>query len=508
MKQEQKDFVQLHKISRHARILSGISSVLDWDQETYMPPGGANNRASQLEILAGIIHSEKTGKKFTNALSKLIDIPSGKVRVKGLTAAQTAALREWRRDYMKETVLPKRFVEEFAKLTSQSIVIWREAKKNNTFHHFAPFLDKIIAMSRKKADFLGFKDHPYDALLDQYEPDATTKDISKLFTSLRKDIADLLKKINKAKQIDDSCLHGKFAQEKQLEFGKRLLADMGYDMNHGRLDLSEHPFSSASHPTDSRVTTRIHPTSLISNFSVVLHEGGHALYEMGLPQEHYGSPLGDAISLGMHESQSRWWETRIGQNKSFWNYYLPLLKKQFSGKLDAISLDTFYKAINKVEPSFIRIEADEVTYPLHVILRFELERALIEGSLSVRDIPEAWNAKMQELLGITPVTNSEGCLQDVHWAMGGFGYFPTYTLGNLYAAHLFETFAKEYPDWEKRMAAGELAFIKNWLHQAVHQHGRRYSSMELLKKVTGRTFTAEAYTDYLSKKYKEIYHLH
>lgn len=505
--QSQKDYANLHKISLHTHVLSGILSVLHWDQETYMPIGGTGIRSTQLETLTGIIHTEKTGKKFSNALSKLIDITSGKLKAKGLSDAQAASLREWRHDYLKETALPKKFVEEFAKLTSQAIVVWREAKNKSTFLHFAPFLDRIITLSRKKADYLGYKDHPYDALLDHYEPNATTKEISTLFSSLKKGITDLLKKINKAKQIDDSLLHGKFSHDKQMEFGKRLLIDMGYDMNHGRLDLSAHPFSSASHPTDSRVTTRIHPTSLISCISVILHEGGHALYEMGLPQDQYGSPLGEAISLGMHESQSRWWETRIGQSKPFWQYYLPILKKQFPGKIDQMSLDNFYKAMNKVEPSLIRVEADEVTYPLHVILRFELERDLIAGTLSVRDIPDAWNAKMKELLGITPSKDSEGCLQDIHWSMGGIGYFPTYTLGNLYAAQLFNTFAKDHPDWEKRLTQGDLTFIKTWLGLAVHQHGRRYSSFDLLKKVTGKPFSADAYLNYLSNKYKDIYQL-
>jgi carboxypeptidase Taq len=282
---------------------------------------------------------------------------------------------------------------------------------------------------------------------------------------------------------------------------------MGFDFNQGRLDQSSHPFSSSPHPTDNRITTRFHATSLLSCISVILHEGGHALYEKGLPVEQYGTPLGSAISLGMHESQSRWWETRIGQNKSFWTHYLPKLQKYFPNDLKNVKLDPFYRAINKVEPSLIRVEADEVTYPLHVILRFEMEKALIEGSLKVRDIPEAWNSKMQELIGVTPATNSEGCLQDIHWAMGGFGYFPTYTLGNLYAAHLFEAFAKAHPDWEKQIASGNLMFITNWLHENIHQHGRRYTSQELLKKVTGKAFTADAYIKYLNSKYKDIYNL-
>ncbi len=500
-----KDYDTLFKLSKHARLLSGISSLLEWDQETYMPPAAAAIRADQHQTLAGLIHKEKTSRKFAAALSKLIDLKSGKIIGKGLEIPQKASLREWRRDYLQDTALPSKFVEEFAKLASQSQLAWRQAKKDNAFQQFAPFLEKIIALSKKRADYLKYKEHPYDALLNLYEPYATTKQVAHLFSHLRTSIVTLLKKISTRKQIDDSFLYGKFDSQKQLDFGRRLLHDMGYDLERGRLDISAHPFSSSSHPTDSRVTTRIHPTSVISNISVILHEGGHGLYEMGLPTEHYGSPLGDAISLGMHESQSRWWETRIGQSKAFWHYYLPILKQTFSNKLDNISLDSFYKAINKVEPSLIRVEADEVTYPLHVILRFEMEKELIEGTLSVRDVPEAWNAKMQDLLGIVPPSNSEGCLQDVHWSMGALGYFPTYTLGNLYAAHLFEAFEKQHPDWEQRVEKGELLFIKTWLHDHVYRWGRQLTSEELLETATGKKFSADAYIHYLNNKYKKIY---
>lgn len=502
-----KDYDKVHALSRQARILGGISALLEWDQETYMPPAGASNRAEQLKTLAGISHQERTSKKFANALSKLIDLKSGKVVGKHLSPEQQAAARMWRRDYLHDTALPRSFVEQFAKLSSQAQLAWREAKKNNAFQHFAPFLEKIVSMCRKKADYLGYSNHPYDALLDLYEPETTSKDIGALFNPLRKEIVSLLKKITSSKQVDDHFLFGKFEKEKQLEFGRRVLEDMGYEMEKGRLDISTHPFSSASHPSDSRVTTRIHPTSVISNISVVLHEGGHGMYEMGLPEEHYGSPLAEAISYGIHESQSRWWETRIGQSKPFWQHYLPLLQKAFKGKLDAVTPDSIYRAVNKVEPSLIRVEADEVTYSLHVILRFELETALLEGSLRIRDVPEAWNTKMHEMLGITPQTNSEGCLQDIHWSMGGFGYFPTYTLGNLYAAHLFTGFAKQHPDWERRVEKGELLFIKEWLHENVYRHGRRYTAQELLKKATGSPFTSEPFVDYLNKKYREVYKL-
>jgi Zn-dependent carboxypeptidase len=507
MTQAQKDYDALHKLSKHARVLSAVSELLHWDQETYMPDGAAAARAEQLETLAGIIHEAKSGKPFADALAKLIDIKKGTIKAKGLSKEQEAALREWRRDYTKEKALPKEFVTEFAKLTSQSILAWRDAKTDNAFQKFAPFLEKLIAMERQKAEYLGYKDHPYDALLDLYEPGMTTAAVTAVFDPLKKNITALLKKIAKAKQVDDKFLHGKFPADKQLDFCKKLLTDMGYDFNCGRLDLSAHPFSSSPHPTDSRITTRLHKTSLINCVSTVMHEAGHAFYEMDLPKEHYGSPLGESISLGVHESQSRWWETRIGQSKAFWQHYLPILKREFKGKLEGVSLDTFYKAVNKVEPSFIRVDADEVTYSLHVILRFELEKALIEGTLKVKDIPAAWNSKMKELLGVTPKTNTEGCLQDIHWSMGGFGYFPTYTLGNLYAAHMFEAFEKSHPNWQARVAKGELKFIKDWLHKAVHKHGRFYSSLELLKAVTGKNFTADAYTRYLQNKYADVYNL-
>lgn len=502
----QKDFQKLQDLSKHARVLQGIVAILDWDQETYMPSGASPIRAEQFKTMAGIIHREKTSRKFHNALAKLVDIETGTIKTKDLTPLQRAAVKEWRRDFQHDTALPSKFVEEFAKVTSQAIIAWRSARKENAFMQFAPFLDKIISMNRKKAELLGYKAHPYDALLDLYEPDITTKEVSELFSKLRQQLTPWIKKMAR-QPIDDRFLFGEWDHAKQLTFSQKLLDALGYDRDKGRLDLSAHPFSSASHPTDSRITTRIHATSLMSNISAVLHEAGHALYEMGLPQELYGSPLGEARSLGIHESQSRWWETRIGLSKPFWQFFFPLLKDTFKGQLDQITLDAFYRAINKVEPSFIRIEADEVTYPIHVILRFELEKGLIEGSLSVRELPEAWNAKMNEYLGIVPNSNVEGCLQDIHWSMGAFGYFPTYTLGNLYAAHLFEAFEKQHPNWEALVSAGELGFIKTWLHTHIYQHGRTYSTQDLLQKATNHPFTADAYIRYLKKKYGAIYSL-
>lgn len=500
-------FKKIAEISRYAKTLEGISHLLDWDQETYMPPGGFENRSEQLKIMAGLIHKERTGKKFATALSKLIDLKSGKIVQNDLSNEQEAAVKEWRREYKLNASLPAKFVESLAKLTSQAIGVWREAKNHNNFKSFAPYLTKIIEMNRKKADYLGYKDHPYDALLDLYEPALTTKEVATLFKKVRDNLTPLIKKIASKKPPKDDFLFGKWDQNKQLEFGWLILDAMGYDKKMGRLDLSSHPFSSSSHPTDSRITTRIHPTSLMSNILVVLHEGGHSLYEMGLPHDLFGTPLGESRSLGIHESQSRWWETRIGLSKAFWQHFLPILKKTFKGPLEKVSFEDFYHAINKVTPSFIRVEADELTYPLHVILRFELEKQLIEGKLKVKDLPEAWNEKMKDYLGICPKTDKEGCLQDIHWSMGAFGYFPTYTMGNLYAAHLFKAFEKKHKDWEKKVAKGELAFVREWLSEHIYRHGKRYSSHELLENATKTKFSADPYIDYLSNKYSNLYKL-
>lgn len=503
IKIDQKLYQNLHKLSYKASLLSGISHLISWDQETMMPKDACSIRGEQLEILAGMIHEAKTSKKFQVALSKLIDLKTGKVKSNDFSKRQKAALKLWRRDFLKEVALPKKFVEDFTKLTSQAQIVWAHAREENTFHHFAPYLDRIVQMNKEKAKLYGYEQHPYDALLDCFEPGFTTKEVESLFDKLKKTLIPLIKKIGTYPKVDDRFLYGKVSQEKQMEMGRALLKGIGYDMSKGRLDLSTHPFSSASHPTDSRITTRIHPSFLMSNLSAVLHEAGHGLYEMGLPIEEYGSPLGEAVSLGIHESQSRFFETRIGLSKAFWSHYLPLLKKTFKGPLEKVSLDSFYRAINHVEPSLIRIEADEVTYNLHIILRFEIEKALIEGNLDVRDIPEVWNQKMEHYFGIKPTSNKEGCLQDIHWSMGAFGYFPTYTLGNIYASHLFLGFERDHPDWEKKLAKGEMLFIKEWLHHNIYKYGREFDSKELLEKATGKKLSSDAYTDYLKQKFKK-----
>ncbi len=498
-------FTDLKELSTEIQHYNAILTLLHWDQETYMPAGGISARSHQISQLSELIHEKKTGRKFKECLGKLVHMGSGKPKVKGLNKAQLAMVREWRKDFIRLTKLPSSFVRTFAQVTSEATQIWSAAKKENNFKLFAPFLEKIIALSRQKAEILGFKDHPYDALLETYEPCMTTRRVELIFDGLQKELKLLLRKITACRQIDSRFLHKNVDRAKQIELGHWFLEQLPMDMAYTRLDLSEHPFSSALHPHDSRITTRILPNAFMSNIFSVLHEAGHSFYEMGLSLEKWGTPLSEPVSLSIHESQSRWWETFLGRSLPFWKHFYPQLQKKLPALLKGIPLDRFYRAINKVTPSLIRVEADEVTYCLHVICRFEIEKQLISGALNAAELPDAWNAKIQEYLGILPPSDTQGCLQDIHWSLGSFGYFPTYALGNLFSAHFFAAFAKEHPDWDQRVAQGEFSFIRDWLKTNIHQWGRMYDSEELAKKITGKPLSEIAYCTYLKKKYAEIY---
>lgn len=506
MTRAQDNFKKLHDISKTTVALDSIHRLLEWDQETYMPRAGAPYRGLQMEALASYVHKQKTGPRFSKALGKLIDIDSGQLIDTTLTPTQNAALREWRRDFLKDKKLPNAFVKNFAKLTSNSLMAWAEAKHQGKFKGFAPYLEKIVAQCRKQADLLGYKEHPYDALLDNYEPEMTVKELTPLFENLKLSLITLLKKIMSCQDIPHDFLEGSFARDKQLHFGKVLMKAMGFDEETCRLDISNHPFCSPMNPKDLRMTTRIHPTHLMDNIFAVIHEGGHGLYHMGFTEDLYGTPLFNSVSHGIDESQSLFWEKRIGRSESFWRYFYPLLQKEFPEKLGDIYFDDFYRGMNRIHPSMIRTEADEVTYCLHVILRFEIERGLMEGSVKVKEIPEIWNEKMRTYLGVVPKADNEGCLQDVHWAMGYIGYFPTYALGNLYSVQFFETFNQKSPEWKKQAEIGNLAPIREWLRTNIHQHGREFSAEELCRKVTGEALSAEPFARYLDNKYKSIYH--
>lgn len=490
--------------SKKIQLYNSILTLLNWDQETYMPPGGIQIRSEQIAEMSSLIHEETTSRSYKALLHKLVH-KNGTLKAKHLKAPQKIIVREWHKDFLRADKLPVSFVKEFSQLTSESTQIWATAKKANNYKLFAPFLDRIIKMNREKAQILGFADHPYDALLETYEPSMNCAKVSQIFVGLRKELTQLLKKISEAKAPVTKFLHKIVDDEKQREIGQWMAAAMPYDPGFSRLDVSSHPFSMAIHPHDSRITTRFIPDNFMSNIFSILHEAGHSMYEMGLPIKYYGTPLCHYASLSVHESQSRWWETLIGRSLPFWQHFYPALQKKLPSVLGKVDLAKFYRALHHVTPSFIRVEADEVTYCLHVILRFELEKELISGALSVHDLPAAWDAKFVEIFGIKPPDVAHGCLQDIHWAMGAFGYFPTYALGNVLAAHLFSGFSKEHSDWMERLAGGDLAFIRSWLQENVHQWGRTYDFLELGKKATGKPVDETAFCRYLKKKYADIY---
>ncbi len=500
-------YKKLAALSRKAALYESVESLLHWDQETYMPSAANPQRAEQSELIASMVHKEKTSKSFTKCLGQLIDLDSGHVLDSSLSAPQAGALRMWRREYLQLARLPSAFVKKSASTASHAIHAWAQAKKENKFALFAPHLDKVVTLARKKAELLGYKNHPYDALLDLYEPGMTTVSLEKLFTTLKMGLLELFRSVRAQPSLDESFLSSTFPVEKQVQFCKLLMEKLGLPNNKTRLDFSNHPFCTGNHPCDIRITIRAAEDSFSLAPFATLHEAGHALYQLGLPEEHFGTPMGSPCSLGIHESQSRWWEAFIGQSYPFWEHCYPLLQELFPKELTDITLEGFYRGINVVKPHFIRIESDEVTYSLHIILRFELEKALIEGSLKTKEVPEAWNHKMRELLGVTPPTDTLGCLQDIHWSMGGMGYFPTYTLGNLYAAQLFDCFTRQFPDWNEAVTAGRLAFITEWLHEKIHRHGNTLIPTDLIRKATGEELSERHFLTYLRKKYSLLYAL-
>ncbi|MBS0635337.1 MAG: carboxypeptidase M32 [Verrucomicrobia bacterium] len=485
---------QLNELSRRAQTLEGISRLLGWDQETYMPKDATPVRAEQLKLLTELSHEAKTGPVFEAQLKKLIDLKTGKIKASNLTQEQQAAVRLYARDFTREKKLPSQFVQDFVHHTSQAIVTWQKAKAANKFAMFLPSLKKTIDLTIEKTELIGYKTTAYDALIDEYEPGITTKEVDAIFEEVKAGVKPIIKRAPKPKkEIQIDC-----TLNEQLEMCHELLHDIGFDFNRGRLDVSSHPFSQSYHPYDSRITCRDESDSLIVQLLTTLHEAGHSFYEMGFPVKAFGTPLAQAVSMGIHESQSRFWETRIGRSRAFWKFFLPKLQKRFKKEL---KLDDFMSRLNQVQPSFIRTDSDEVTYPLHVILRYEIEKELVSGKLAVKDLPKRWNAGIKDLLGITVKTDVEGCLQDIHWSMGAFGYFPTYSLGNIYAAQMFEAFAKKHPTWEKQVEKGQFGFIQEWLHDNVWQHGRRYDGNDLIRKISGKALTAKPFINYLNEKY-------
>lgn len=488
---------ELKDLDREARLLERTAAVLSWDQETGMPERAVNERSEQLALLQSLVHRRDTASRVGELLTVLPANNAGPI--------DRAFVREKRRQYERSTRLPNRLVRELAETASRGQNAWVHARKDDDYSQFKPWLKKLIDLNREVADNLGYPEVRYDALLDQYEPYTSTAEVRRVFHRLREGLVPLVRRITETQQVDDSFLRLGYDVDRQQRFSEKIMVTLGYDLERGRLDRSAHPFTTRLGTHDVRITTRFDERAPESGIFSTIHETGHALYELGVGDELAGTLLGEGTSLGIHESQSRLWENMVGRSRAFWSANLPSLRKLYPDQLTDVDLERFYRGINRVAPSLIRVEADEVTYSLHIILRFELEQALISGDLTVDDLPEAWRTKMRSFLGIEPENDATGMLQDVHWSMGAFGYFPTYALGNLYAAQFLRTMEREIPAMWDQVAAGDVSVLLEWLRTRIHRHGKIKSAGELVEEITGAPLDPGIFLDYLNEKYDDIY---
>ena len=497
----QEKLEQFKQIMMELTDLRRAEAVLGWDQQVYMPRGGAEDRGNVLETLAGLSH-----KKFTSPEvgSLLADLKSYADTLDP-ESDDACLIKRTAHDYEKNSKITSKWVAEFARITTLGQSAWEEAKTTNNFEVFRPHLEKIVELRQQYAEFFKPYDHIYDPLLDDFESGMKTADVKSIFDELRPQQIEILKAIASKPVIDDSFLHIPYPEQGQWDFGVDVATHFGYDWNRGRQDKSMHPFTTSFGIDDVRITTRFDPERAASSLFSTMHEGGHAMYEQGIDKSLRRYPLADGASMAVHESQSRMWENLVGRSRPFWEFFYPKLVKIFPTQLANVTMEQFYRGINKVEPSLIRVEADEATYNLHIMLRLELEIGLMDGSVAVRDLPEIWNARMKEYLGVVPSTNREGVLQDVHWSGGLMGYFPTYALGNLLSAQLWEKINQDLPNLDDQIRQGKFEELLGWLRMKIHRHGSKFEPQVLVKQVTGSNITPEPYISYLKTKYSDIY---
>ena len=500
---------QLRARLREVAHLTAVAHLAGWDQETYMPAGGAAGRANQSAALAAVIHQRSTDA----TLGELIAACEADDNVQG-SPRDAANIREVRRDYDRATKLPESLVSELARTGSQAQEAWKVARGANDFKAFAPWLEKMLDLSRQKAECYGTPEggERYDALLDEYEPAARASEIDAIFTPLGERLSALIADLREnGTEPDDTPLNTRIPEEMQHALGLRVLEVIGFDLKQGRLDVTTHPFCQGVGPGDTRLTTRYRDERFTDALYGTMHEGGHGLYEQGLPRHNegdpFGEPIADAISLGIHESQSRMWENSVGRSNAFWTWALPVVNETCGNALGDYTVEQMNAAVNTAKPSFIRVEADEATYNLHVMLRFGLERAMIKGDLAVQDLPGAWNERFKQLLGMDVPDDRRGCLQDVHWSFGLIGYFPTYTLGNLYAAQFWETINEAIPTLDDQIAAGEMGELLAWLRTNIHAPGRQYHAGELCERITGKPLGAAPLLRHLESRIRPVYGL-
>ncbi|HEV2582985.1 MAG TPA: carboxypeptidase M32 [Ktedonobacteraceae bacterium] len=495
---------ELIGLAQQIEDVKALSALAEWDQNTEMPEGAGEVRGNQMATIQGVLHEFRTNPR----LGTLLDELETRIGQAEYTDADAGLLREMRRMYDQATRLPRTLVEELARVSAGSFEAWRRARERNDFASFAPWLKRMVALQREVADRFGYEETRYDALLDLYEPGMTVSKLDKLFEPVRAVSATLLRRIEASgHSVDDSCLQGDFDPDKQLELGRKILKGMGYDFSRGALAVSPHPFTTGlGSPFDVRVTVLPHRDLLQASIMAAIHEGGHALYEQGSAETLARTPIAGGASMGVHESQSRLWENAIGRSTAFWQGQFAAMRETFPRPYAEVDPAAFARALNKVQPSLIRIEADEVTYNLHIIVRYELEKAMVNGDVDIESLPRLWNAKYREYLGIEPQRDSEGVLQDIHWT-SGFGYFPSYTLGNLYSAQIYATLRQVYPDFDERLSHGDTAFILNWLREHMYTAGATYLPDTLMKQVTGEAPTPAYFVRYLTGKFERIYGL-
>ena len=482
--------------------LNGAASLLAWDQQTYMPPGGAEARSNQLAYLGKLAQERAISPALGKLLEELLPY-ADQIDPDSDEACLIKVSYKW---YKKATCVPVEWVVEFTKVTTMANQTWVEARQKSDFSIFQPHLEKIVELRRQYATFFPNVDHPYDALLDDFEPGMKIADVKVIFDTLRPRQVEIFKAIREKPQVDAPFLHQAFEDQKQFAFGKEVISKFGYDWQRGRQDQSVHPFTTVGiSVNDVRFTTRITPNFLNPSLFGTLHECGHALYGLGHRPELERLGLAVGASYATHESQSRLWENLVGRSLPFWQHFYPRLQELFPTQLGNVSLDAFYKGINKVEPSLIRVEADEATYNLHIMLRLEIELGLIEEKIEVKDLPEIWNMAMEEYLGLTPTNDAQGVLQDIHWSGGSFGYFSTYTLGNLISCQLWEKINQDIPDLPEQIRMGKFDTLLAWLVERIYQHGSKFEPQDLVQRVTGSKITPEPYLRYLKAKFGEIY---
>ena len=499
----EKKYNELKEILGEVADLNAVGSLLGWDQQTYMPRGGAEVRGYQLATIGKIAHQKFTSEQVGKLLEELKPAMAGM----DPDSDERRLVKVTTRLYEKEVKVPTEWVMEFAQVTTAAQEAWGVARTENDFPKFQPHLERIVDLRRRYAEIFAPYDHLYDPLLDDFEPGLKTADVKAIFRALRPLQVELIKAIKERPQVDNSFLHQHFDEQKQWDFGVEVITKLGFDWNRGRQDKSLHPFTTGFGIDDVRITTRVNPNSLNMALFGSMHETGHALYDLGSDHSYERTPLAGGASLAVHESQSRMWENLVGRSLPFWEYFYPRLQEFFPSQLGNVSLETFYNGINRVEPSLIRVEADEATYNLHIMLRLEIEIALMEGTLAVKDLPEAWNNRVQEYLGLTPPDNAQGVLQDIHWSFGMIGYFSTYALGNLISAQLWERINQDIPNLTDQFRQGKFDALLGWLVQNIHRYGSKYEPQELVQRVTGSKIDPALYMRYLKEKFGKVYGL-